>query len=179
VFLSLQVPTQSPEGRQLEALATSAKKRRFPIKVAVVAKRTDLGTAEALFGRAQSYADFLGQELRFGYRGTLIVVMGGSPGGVGVYGPAKVPPVESVARSISVPRGATTQELGRTGVTAVQRIAAAAGHPLPKPSASSPGGGGSSTRDRTIILVAAVVLATIFGVFWPRRRRRPRAPEPD
>jgi hypothetical protein len=168
VFLSLESPSQSAEGRVLEALAAAAKERRFPIKIAVVARRSDLGTTTALYGRAQAYADFLGQELRFLYHGTLIVVMGGSPGGVGVYGPGKTDRVRAVAQAVAVPDTTDTKELGEAAAVAIRRVAAAAGHPLPATETERK----RTTVDRAIILGAALVLAVVFVIAWPARSRR-------
>jgi hypothetical protein len=138
------------------------------MKIAVVARRSDLGTATALYGRAQAYADFLGQELRFLYHGTLIVVMGGSPGGVGVYGQGKTARVRAVAQAVAVPDTTDTKELGEAAAVAIRRIAAAAGHPLPPAETERK----RTNVDRAIILGAALVLAVVFAIAWPVRSRR-------
>jgi hypothetical protein len=63
--------------RQLQA----AKRDGRPLRLAVIATRSDLGSVTALWERPQVYAEFLGRELSLAYRGELLVVM---PNGFGV-----------------------------------------------------------------------------------------------
>ena len=50
----------------------------------MIGNRTDLGAVPQLWAKPQIYAKFLGAELRFVYKDTLLVVM---PQGLGVSGP--------------------------------------------------------------------------------------------
>src|SRR5690242_20391107 len=87
VFVGYGDAAPPPAGRELLELTAEARRKGLPIRVAVIRQATDLGAVPALFGQAQRYATFLGQELRFVYHGTLVVAMGGRPGGIGVFGP--------------------------------------------------------------------------------------------
>ncbi len=51
--------------RPLNAETAAVKRAGFPIKVALIASPTDLGVIPNLFGRPQSYASFLDQEISF------------------------------------------------------------------------------------------------------------------
>jgi hypothetical protein len=77
-----QIPAKLQE--RLQAVVASAKKRGYRIRVAVIASRLDLGAVPSLWLRPQTYARFLGLELRLVYRGRLLVVM---PNGFGFYYP--------------------------------------------------------------------------------------------
>ena len=74
VFTPVHPPSTSLKQR-LIALADAAKKQGFPIRVAVIQAPIDLGAVPQLLGRPATYARFLGAELRFAYRGRLLVVM--------------------------------------------------------------------------------------------------------
>ena len=56
----------------------------LPIKVAIIGNKTDLGAIPQLWAKPQVYARFLGAELRFVYKDTLLIVM---PQGFGINGP--------------------------------------------------------------------------------------------
>ena len=70
--------------KQLAATAQQVSDAGLPIKVAVIGNKTDLGAVPQLWAKPQTYARFLGAELRFVYKDTLLVVM---PQGFGINGP--------------------------------------------------------------------------------------------
>jgi hypothetical protein len=159
--------------RQLSALLASAHRTGFPVRVALIASRADLGSITELWHQPERYAQFLGQELGLVFKGTLLVAM---PNGYGVYHvddtgtPAKAPS--------GLPAAGSGPALGTAAAGAVQRLAAAAGHQLALPSApgSAPGaGGGSVDIGAWIAFVAGLAL---IGLAWgaslrahPLRRR--------
>ena len=119
---------------QLEALLAAAQRSGYPIRVAVIASRADLGSITELWRQPQRYAQFLGQELALVYRGPLLVVM---PGGFGVYHDNRVPARErSALDRVSAP--ASSRALGSAALAGVEHLAAAAGHPLALPAAATP-----------------------------------------
>jgi hypothetical protein len=75
--------------QELAAELASATHAGVPLRVAVVASTSDLGSVTALWRRPAVYARFLDQELAFLYRGPLVVVM---PNGIGVAAQGHVPP---------------------------------------------------------------------------------------
>jgi hypothetical protein len=163
VFLSFQSPYGSAEGRALEALAKEAKKQGFPMRVAVITQIPDLGAIGGLYGKAQRYADFLGREITFVYRGTLVVAMNGTPGGFGVHGPGATPAARRALARMKLPSSSVTAaELARLAAVAMQRVAAASGHHLTVPSTAATKKK-TSTRLLEVFLIAALALAALGG----------------
>jgi len=107
---------------ELSALMTAARTSGYPLRVALIASPTDLGSVTELWRQPENYAHFLGQELSLVYRGTLLVVM---PDGFGLYGRGASSGRTALPGLAAAPGG-----LGVHAITAVQHLAAAAGHPL-------------------------------------------------
>lgn len=166
VFLSLKQPKQYSSGRELLALTADAKKKRFPIKVAVISAPGDLGLIQSLWQKPQAYAKFLGQELiAFArYRGTLIVTM---PNGFGVNGPGATAVGKRALAALPKPNTSDLDKLGDATATAVERVARANGHDLPAASSGS----GSGTPAWVIILAAAGGAILIAGAIFVALRR--------
>jgi hypothetical protein len=159
---------------QLNGLLAAARRQGVPLRVALIASPTDLGSVGELWRKPQSYARFLGQELSEVYRGTVVVVM---PNGVGMY---QHPEAGSTASLVAVrPKG----RLIDTAIGTVQALAQAAGHPLRlAPAAARPG---SSSWLSSVDLGSWLALAGGAGLIaaaWaaslrarpPRRLRRAR-----
>ena len=160
VFLSFQSPYGSAEGRALEALAKQSKEQGFPLRVAVITQIADLGSVGGLYGKAQRYADFLGSEIRFVYRGTLVVAMNGKPGGFGVHGPGATPAARRALGRMKLPSSSlTAAELARLAADAMQRVAAASGHQLSAPAGATKTK--TSSRLLRLFLIAALALAAL------------------
>ncbi len=142
---------------QLGALLQAAARVGYPVRAAIIASPTDLGSVTALWRQPQSYAEFLGQELPLVYKGPLLVVM---PGGFGLYEVGGGPVTGRAALAgAGTPGGA----LGVAAVTAIQRLAAAAGHPLPLPSAQAP-----SKQSSTEVLpwIALAIGGVLIALAW-------------
>ena len=135
VFVGFGSPTSTPEVRELLELTAESRRKGLPIRVAVIREVTDLGAVPTLFGHAQRYATFLGRELRFVYHGTLVVVMGGTPGGVGVFGPGATPEAKTAVRRIAVPAAGDAREVAAIGSDARTPFAALAVGPVAAPAA--------------------------------------------
>lgn len=125
LFLPQDAGLTSTQQAQLDALLASASRNGFPIRVALIASASDLGSITALWKQPQSYARFLGLELGLVYHGPLLVLM---PAGVGIVG---VKPQDAVHRAIAADTRSTT--LGSRALAAVQQLARAAGHALSIP----------------------------------------------
>lgn len=149
---------------ELGALQQLAQKRGYQIRVAIVASATDLGSVTALWRQPQQYAEFLGEELSIVYKGPLLVVM---PNGLGVYGSG------ATGRSAiaDIHPSATGAGIGAGAISAVQRLAAAAGHPLELPAAGATGSSGST--DVLAWVVFAIGLALIALAWAVSVRVRP------
>jgi hypothetical protein len=168
VFLSLVSPQTNAQGKELERLTAAAAKEGFVLKVAIVKAPTDLGAIPQLYGHAGKYAKFLRTELTWGgFKGTLIVVMNGKPGGVAAAGPGAAPASTRLSK-LTIPPGASLDRLADVAIRAVHIVAAANHVSL----AAAPSNG-NQNRDRLII--GAVLLAFIaLTVFGSRRIRRNR-----
>jgi hypothetical protein len=149
----------------LAATVSAANDADFRIKIAVIRTRYELGTAFSLYNKAQKYAQFLGLELSFQYRGRLLVVM---PKGYGyaINGRADRAGL-AVLRELPPPGTDRAKQL-RAAATAVRRLAAASGHTLPAVGDD----GGSETRDRLTLAAAALALVALLAAFALFRRGR-------
>ena len=82
VFFPFESKASAAAQKELTALLADAKKKGFGVRVALIATRADLGAVPVLYGKPQRYANFLGQELVYYYKGPLLIVM---PNGYGIY----------------------------------------------------------------------------------------------
>ncbi len=157
---------------QLTGLLRAAARSGYPIRVAIIASRTDLGSVTELWRQPAPYARFLGQELSLVYRGPVLVVM---PDGYGFYrqvGP--LPVARSALAGLPKPAGGTA--FGTDTLTAVERLATASGYAIPIPPATATTGAGASRTD-TIPVIALAIGAVLIAVAWigSLRARPPRA----
>jgi hypothetical protein len=168
VFYSFDQPPSSEAQQWLNEVVKSAWNAGYPVRVALIAKPSDLGGVTALWGKPHQYARFLGLELTYVYRGHLVVVM---PQGLGYARRRKSSnAADEVLRRIRV--DATNDGEADAAVTAIAKLSAAAGHPITVPSKATSGSGGSSWRSRLIILLAALALAQLVAAGWVFRRCR-------
>jgi hypothetical protein len=196
VFLPQDGAIPPARQAQLTQLVSSAARAGVSLRVALIATRSDLGSVTALWRRPSAYAQFLGQELSQVFHGTLLVVM---PNGVGVArvaaGPAgrngagvpagsEVPGGSALARSAApggsaragsaVPAGGAA--LGDAAIAAVQRLAAAAGHPLTTPRGGPSGHASAPSATGIGAWLALAGGAILIGIAWTisLRQRPPR-----
>ena len=85
VFLPFQAQLPKSLESKLTRATVEATKAGYRIRVALIEQPSDLGAVPSLYGKPQTYAKFLWQELSFVYKGSLLVVM---PEG---YGAVKAP----------------------------------------------------------------------------------------
>jgi hypothetical protein len=171
LFLPQDAAIPASQQARLGALLKEAAPDGYPIRVAMIASATDLGSVTGLWRQPQSYADFLGQELSLVYHGPLLVVM---PGGFGFYHAGRPTAAEHAAvAGVRPGRGAA---LGTATLTAVLRLAAASGHALPLPSATTTTSSGSSDPTPWIAFVigAAIIAAAWTASLRARPARLPR-----
>jgi hypothetical protein len=170
VFLPYDASISATRSAQLAALADDAARDGYPIRIALIASPTDLGSVTSLWAKPQQYAKFLAAEVSFAYRGRLLIVM---PAGLGTYQLGH--PSDSQQRALAglkVAPGANG--LAATAITAVERLAAARGITLRAPQGVSPSKRTSDDRLRLGLIVAAalVVAVALLPVMRLRRRRR-------
>jgi hypothetical protein len=150
---------------RLDETLKAADEAGYKIKAAMILSPSDLGTAFSLFRKPQRYAEFLGLELSFVYRGRLLVVM---PNGYGYAVNGKADPKSSrVLERVPPPGPDATKEV-EAATAAIRRLGAANGHRIEVSSH-----GGSETRDRITIAAAATAgIAVIAGLALYRRQRK-------
>ena len=168
VFLPFDAKVDPDVTSRLADVIRAADEAGFPIKVAVIRTRYDLGTAFSLYNKPQKYSEFLGLELSFQYHDRLVVVM---PSGFGYSMDGRpIPAGAKVLKGLPGPGTDVTKEV-EAATTVVRRLAGAAGHVLP---ASGSGGGSSATRDRlTIAAAATAFIALLAAIVFYRRGRTP------
>lgn len=145
LFLPWDANVPSNQQARLASVIASAADHNFPIRVALIASASDLGSVTALWGAPQEYAQFLGQELSLVYKGPLLVVM---PHGFGLHGFSQSPAaLQAALAGIRAPSNGA--QLAQVTITAVERLAAAAGHALPA-SAATAGSTSSASSEGSI-----------------------------
>jgi hypothetical protein len=167
VFYPYAPPVSHDAETALNAETKAAARAGFPIKVALIGRPLDLGVIPDLFGKPQAYAKFLDQEISFQHLQPLLVVMAA---GYGVQG---LPPAATAAVSgLHRPNGTSPTALAEAAMTAVSRLAAAAGHPVK--GVPGVGGGGSSGGSSLPLIIGLVVAVVIVsGTLVVLRRRQP------
>ena len=150
VFYPYTPPTSASAQKTLNAETAAAKKAGFPVKVALIGSPVDLGVIPALFGKPQQYADFLDQEISFQGKQTLLVVMAAGYGTQGMNAAAT-----RAAATLPKPAGTTPTQLATAAIGAVNKLAAASGHPIK----GVPGVGGSSSGSGSSTVIVVVIFA--------------------
>ncbi len=152
---------------ELGGLLEQASRRRFPIRVAIIAGRSDLGAVTELWGRPRAYARFLSLELSLAYSGRLLVVM---PGGLGFAWPG-----HSSASAYRTLSKVSSGDPATTAEQAVRSLAAASGVSLSTPAA--PAGEGSpattSSSSHTTDVIATIVAVAAAAAGRGRDHRPP------
>jgi len=155
---------------ELNALLRAAKAAGYTVRVALIASQYDMGSVTVLFKKPKLYAPFLSQELKFLYKGRVLVVM---PNGYAIARNGKSDAAEqAVLDKLAPPSPFAGATLAAATAKAIRAVAAHAGvkvAALPKVK----GGSSSSTNnDRVYIGVGALVLLLLAGGVTIRRRRQ-------
>jgi hypothetical protein len=142
------------------------------LKVAIIETPIDLGAIPNMFGKPQTYADFLEQEISFGGPVPLLVVM---PAGFGLThagSPASL-------AGLKVDAAQRSDGLTQSAILAVRRIARGAGKSVPTGATTSPAESGTSPVIKYALPAILVLLAAFVAARLQRRgaraRRRPPA----
>ena len=111
----------------LTAVLNAAARAGYPVKVAVIASASDLGSIGSLWRQPQKYADYVGVELSEIAPGRVLVVM---PNGFGLYQPG-LTPADAQAQLARTPAPPRSRNLTTLAAGGVKNLAAASGHPIP------------------------------------------------
>jgi hypothetical protein len=160
-FLPYQPTTPPALAKALNQALTEIHATGLQLKVAIIGSPVDLGGIPQLFGQVSRYAAFL--ETEISYRGPqpLLVVM---PDGLSLQAAGS----SRALTGLAVDANQHSAGLARTAVLAVERIAAARGHPILAPALAA-SAGGSSTGLLVVVAAAVLVLAAAGYVVWRRR----------
>jgi hypothetical protein len=166
VFFPYDLKVAPAAQQQIVALVDEANTAGYTIRVAMIWSSYDLGSITGLWRRPQTYAKFLGTELKYVYKDRLLIVM---PNGFGFYRPGHPVTREYATLSrISISPG----QAGFLDATrkAVMQLAAASGVRL---TGAVPAKRNSQNRDRVVIVLGATaVLLAAIGLRLVLRRRR-------
>jgi len=169
VFYPFQPPVATSLQNQLQEELAQLQKQGLNLKVAIIGSPVDLGALPDMFGKPQTYAEFLEREISFNQPQPLLVVM---PQGFGV---SHAVPLSSLT-GVKVDAAGKSDGLARTAIVAVQRIAQAAVKPI-----AGPAHGGSSSPGGTspLITFGAPALLVLIVVSALALRQRRLLAEPD
>ena len=175
-YLPYQPPVSKDMTDKLKRVLAATEKAKYPMKVAVIATPVDLGAVPDLFGRPQQYAGFLYAEIQPAFPAPfgLVIVM---PAGIGLAGAVNKASLASQLRDVPVSAGEDSDGLARAGAIAVEKLAKAAGHPIPEIVPIKGGAGSSSIGGRTVI-VTLELLGLALGVLLALRMRSRRTLRP-
>ena len=179
VFVPADAGASTVELARIGAALAGAARSGYAIRVALIPSATDLGSVTALWRQPGNYARFLGAELSLVSDARVLVVM---PNGFGLYHAGRALPAEQATLERLRPAAPGTGFLS-TAITAIEQLAAAAGHPLSPASvaaaagaeSSQRGGSGSSSGvgSATSLLVFAAGLLLIVLAWGASLRARP------
>ena len=124
-FVSPNARVSTGNTRRLADSLTILGRAGYRIRVAVIQSRFDLGAVTVLDGKPRLYARFLSQELRFVYKGRLLVVM---PNGYGFADDGRsVPDEQSVVDRVRPASSLDGTKLVAATIAAEEALAAAHG----------------------------------------------------
>jgi hypothetical protein len=170
LFLPQDAGIPLTQQNQLSALLASAASNGYPIRVAIIASSSDLGSVTELWRQPQTYARFLGQEISLVDHGPLLVVM---PNGFGLVGVGATTPVDPSALAGVHVGAASGPGLATATLTGIQRLAAASGHSVPIPAAEAAATSGPGSDDTLPLIVLAIGAVVIVLAWTASLRARP------
>jgi hypothetical protein len=183
VFYPYQPNTVSkPLQDALNAMLRAARKQGFPLKVAVISAKTDLGSVPQMLADPQQYAYLLTSEISYNEHPRVLVVL---PTGIGGnnLGDNAGPALQGVTPD---PNGGA-DGLTRTAMQAVRKLTVAAGKPVALPavasqsggSGSGSGGGGGGAPAVLVFGLPVLLVVAAAGLAAARTRARGSSDEDD
>jgi hypothetical protein len=154
----------------LNGMLRASRKQGFPLKVAIIAARTDLGSVPQMLTDPQQYANLLTSEISYNEHPRVLVVLPAGLGGNNL-GDKAGPALQGVNPD---PAGGG-DGLTRAAMQAVRRITAAAGKPVALPSVAQQGGGSHGGGGAPPMLVFGLpVLLVVLAAGLAAARGRSR-----
>jgi hypothetical protein len=165
-FFPYQPSIPRPLTKAVDQALTEIHATGLRLKVAIIASPVDLGGIPELFGHVTRYGAFLETEISYRRTQPLLVVM---PDGLALQAAGP----RSALKGIAIDAHQRSAGLARTALLAVERIAAARGHPIVAPSLGL-GTGASATGPLVIAIAVAILLVGAGPLVWRRARHRSR-----
>lgn len=163
LFLPADAGASARQQAQLEAVLAAAARRGYPVRLALIASSSDLGSITALWRQPHQYAQFLGQELSLVSNARVLVAM---PDGFGLFHPGHAVPAEQAELLRLRPAGSTAA-LATAALAAVDNLAQASGHAIPSAVAATVQSAKTSTRSRdTVAWLLFAAGAILIALAW-------------
>jgi hypothetical protein len=169
VYEPYQPKVPKPVSDGLAATLKQARVAGYPLKVAIIASKNDLGAVPQFFARPQPYAQFLEREIAFNQAKPLLIVM---PNGYGsAEAGAKAPDAIKGLKPVNTSDG---DKLGRAAIAGAVALAKANGHAItpPKIAGTSSSGGGGGGTSPAIVFGVPVALLALGGVLAAIRAKQ-------
>ena len=163
--------------RELQSTIEQANAGGFPVRVALILDRTDLGAVPQLFGHPVQYVKLLSAELYYAWKGALIAVQ---PSGIGVQNLKPLAPAQALADTIVIREPSTADGLAQAATDTIRKLANQHSTITFTPAGTTPAGTASSsstfsaTRILGGLLVVVLILLFIGQIIVRRRKRAPR-----
>jgi hypothetical protein len=154
VFFPYDIKVTPTQQKQFIALVEDANRAGFTIRVALIGSSYDLGSIISLWRKPQTYARFLGTELKYVYKSRLLVVM---PNGYGFNWPGHSAAPEYAELS-KLPVKPGSLGILASSTTAVRALAKSSGVALSGTASVAPS---SRNHDRLVIVLAAVAALAV------------------
>jgi len=168
VYSPYQPKVPKPVSDALTETLRKARVAGYPLKVAIIATRNDLGAVPQYFNRPAPYAQFLEREIAFNEKKPLLIVM---PNG---YGSAEAGAEAATALNGLTPAGTEDgDKLGRAAIDATLALAKANGHAVAAPRIGESGSSGGGTSPAIVFGVPVVLLALGGALAAIRARQTP------
>lgn len=162
LFVPQDAGVAEPQRAQLDSMLRALARGGQPMRVAIVASPTDLGSVGALWNHPETYAKFLAGELRLVYRGPVMIVM---------------PDRFATFDERTFMSGPSSAALGATAIAAVRQFAGRAHVTLP-PSTATATTATSGSSNLLPWLVFALGAIAIAAAWAASLRARPlRSPQ--
>jgi hypothetical protein len=162
---------------QLRTTITAYNAAGFPIRVALILDRTDLGAVPQLFGQPDNYVQLLSGELYYSWKHTIVAVQ---PSGVGVRNIKPLADAKTIVAGIKVAQPATADTLAQAAITAIRKLGSAHGIALFTSNGTTTvkktSSGSSTTKTLLGVVLAIVLVGLLAGQIYLRRQRRNAPP---
>jgi hypothetical protein len=167
-----------PLQQALDGMLRETRRKGFGLKVAIIAAPTDLGSVPQLFTSPQPYADLLTKEITYNNHPRVLVVLPAGIGGNNLGARAG-----DALDGLSPDPNGGAEDLARTAMQAVARLARANGTPVAVPRVAATAQGSSSGGDSggvsPLVTFGLPVLLVVLGAGGAALRNRARAEEDE